>query len=367
MSPGVHTLELASFFFEAGVLLESPRSAPLQVTVAAGIGAPAGDPTDAPAPEDPSPDPGEDRRLGSAVVVEQLNDIADMGVDPEGRLLVGERAGVVRLVDLAGQGVRTSLVLEDTLASGGPGMLLSLALDPDFERTRLLYVLKTAPRREGLTYQIVRYRGVAGIFGERAVLLETGRADPAQPSGTIRVGRDGKLYAAVVQAPIREDRGEMRGLVLRLNPDGTTPSDQRSGDPVYVAADRELRGFDWHPDTQELWLARDGGGAPARLLSVGRDRGQSIAGLVDGDYSLNESGRVSALGFYGAGLLPSLQGTLLVVGQGGLESVRFDPQDASRVVSIERLLDMPLRAMAVDAHGTLFVATSDAILRATAQ
>jgi glucose/arabinose dehydrogenase len=272
--------------------------------------------------------------------------------------------GVVRLVDPESRTAITSLVLQDTLASGGEGVLLGLAVDPAFDRTRVIYVLQTASSRDGLTYQIVRYRGVAGIFGERAVLLETGRADAAEPSGTIRVGADGKLYAAILEARSQREPGDLRGVILRLNPDGTTPTDQLSGSPVFAAGGRELRGLDWHPRDQRLWLAQDGGGAPPRLLSVARDRRRAREGLTEEDYPLPDTTRVSALRFYDAPLIPSLRGLLLVAGDGGLHAVSFDPQDASRIVSIDRLLDVPLRAIAVAADGTLFVATSDAVFRA---
>jgi glucose/arabinose dehydrogenase len=156
----------------------------------------------------------------------------------------------------------------------------------------------------------------------------------------------------------------LRGVILRLNPDGTTPTDQLSGSPVFAAGGRELRGLDWHPRDQRLWLAQDGGGAPPRLLSVARDRRRAREGLTEEDYPLPDTTRVSALRFYDAPLIPSLRGLLLVAGDGGLHAVSFDPQDASRIVSIDRLLDVPLRAIAVAADGTLFVATSDAVFRA---
>lgn len=362
MAPGVRTLELAAFVMEGGQLIESARSAPLQVTVAPGVLAPAADvggPADEPSTQSP-----DERRFVRTPVAQGLTDIADMGVDPEGRLLIGEYAGVVRLVDAESDKTITSLVLQDTLASGGEGVLLGLALDPAFDRTRIIYVLQTASSRDGLTYQIVRYRGVAGIFGERAVLLETGRAEAAQPSGTIRVGADDKLYAAILEARGQREPGELRGVILRLNPDGTTPHDQLSGSPIFAAGARELRGLDWHPWNQRLWLAQDGGGAPPRLLSVARDRRSARAGVAEEDYPLPDTSRVSALRFYDAALIPSLRGRLLVTGDGGLHSVSFDPQDASRIVSIDRLLDIPLRAIAIAADGTLFVATSDTVFRA---
>jgi glucose/arabinose dehydrogenase len=243
-------------------------------------------------------------------------------------------------------------------------VLLGLAVDPAFDRTRIIYVLQTAPSRDGLTYQVVRYRGVAGIFGERAVLLETGRAEAAQPSGTIRVGADGKLYVAILEARSQREAGELRSVILRLNADGTTPPDQPSGSPVMAAGGRELRGLDWHPQNQRLWLAQDGGGAPPRLFSVARDRRSAPAGLAEEDYPLPDTSRISALRFYDAALIPSLRGLLLVAGDGGLHGVSFDPQEASQVVSIDRLLDIPLRAIAVAPDGTLFVATSDAVFRA---
>jgi glucose/arabinose dehydrogenase len=357
MTPGSHTLELSALVDD----VESSRSAPLQVVVSAGVIAPGDvsstEPAGAPTPDD-------DAAVSRALPVAFTN-VADLAVIPDGLLLVAERAGAIHVVGLDDGRVQSSLVIEGTQQAGDDGTLLSVALDPTYPRTRTIYALHTAPAGGGeLIFRITRYRAAGDVFGERAVVVETGRADAAQTSGTLRFGPDGRLYAALFEAGTPgASRGELRGRVLRFNPDGTTPADQPSGTPLYTASEREPRGLDWHPANGRLWLAQDGGVGPARIVSVGRDRRSARAGLVESEDSLAPVSGVSTIRFYAGDRHPELQGTLLVSGESGLYAIRLDAAGGSRIRSIDRLVDTPVRGISIANDGTVFVATPESVLR----
>jgi glucose/arabinose dehydrogenase len=68
----------------------------------------------------------------------------------------------------------------------------------------------------------------------------------------IRFGSDGWLYAPVgAPCNVCERRDERYASILRLQPDG-------SGLEVFAHGVRNTVGFDWHPQTQELWFTDNG-------------------------------------------------------------------------------------------------------------
>jgi len=369
MTPGIHTLEMAAFLVDDDEVLESPRSAPFRVNVMPALGAPAaGSPeTDPPGTDPPGRPPSQPLNAGRFdEIAGGYTDIADARVTPDGWLIVAERAGVLRASGLIDDRQHSALAVAGTRADGASGSLLAIAVDPGFARTGHIYVLQTAPSREGMTWQLARYRQAGAAFGERAVLLETGLA-PDAPAGAVRFGPDGQLHVALQDA--RETRRGRRGLetretvILRLTADGTTPLDQPAGSPVVAAAPGEARAFDWHPETGSLVVAAGGSDGSARLLALESGRQRARRAAPDRDQPLPGARGVWALRFYDADLIPSLQGALLVAGDSGLHRARVDPQNPSRVLAIDLLADTPVRAVFTAPDGSLVVATPDSVLR----
>jgi glucose/arabinose dehydrogenase len=279
MSPGPHSLQLAAFVNDGGVL-ESARSAALRVTlVAQGMG--VANTSTSPA--------GSSAR--ATVVADDVESPVDLAFAPDGRVFVAERGGRVRIVRppstaaSAGQAqastvtsagqtgllVEPAISLADTLGTGGA--LLALALDPEFARTRYAFVIYTAPARSGeLMFTLARFREVSDTLGDRAVLLD-GVPASSSPSAALRFGPDGKLYAAfddAGDARRRHDPGSLNGKVLRLNGDGTTPADARGGTPVWGGGYGSPAALDWDPVTSTLWVAdRASGGSPFAFYRSG--------------------------------------------------------------------------------------------------
>lgn len=68
----------------------------------------------------------------------------------------------------------------------------------------------------------------------------------------IAFGPDGKLYVPVgAPCNICESKNEMYASITRMNPDG-------SGREVYVHGVRNTVGFDWHPETGNMWFTDNG-------------------------------------------------------------------------------------------------------------
>jgi glucose/arabinose dehydrogenase len=361
MTAGVHTLELAAFVVEDDRVIESARSAPFRVSVSPAFTAP-GEPATAPSTPPSSSTVDRNEAFSPIASAATFNDITSVAVTPDGWLLVAERAGVLRAMRLDEGRAPASIVIDGTIADGASGSLVSVAVDPEFTRTRIAYVLQTASSRNGLTWQLARYRQAGDVFGERAVLLEMGEASGV-PKGLVKVGPDGRLYVALEDAgDVRRPRetGEREGIVLRLNPDGTTPADQLSGSPVFATSRGEALGLDWNPETGAMWMALSDPQGSARLVTVAADRRRARAALAEHERSLSPVQGVSGIMFYDGGQRPSLRGTLLIAADTGLHGARLDPQNG-QIASIYSVTDMPTRAVSATPDGQLVIATSDGV------
>jgi hypothetical protein len=297
LTVGAHTLELASFVTDGGVL-ESARSAPLRVTMAAlAQGGPAADGARAVL-----------RNAGALhdeIVADGLESPIDIAFAPDGRLFVAERAGRIRVARDGRLLSEPAISLTDTV--GSPVQLLAIALDPAFQRTHHLFAIYASSTRAGDTaFTLARFRDVSDTLGDRAVLLDGVIAATPSPSAALRFGPDGKLYAAFDDggdARRRGDAGSLNGKVLRLNTDGTTPSDAVGATPVYAGGYGSPAAIDWDPPTATLWAADRAAGGSTFVFYRG--------GLFPG-----WSGRLlSAVTLFDAGSAPGIG--LVAVGPDG--------------------------------------------------
>ena len=116
--------------------------------------------------------------------------------------------------------------------------------------------------RDGALYvaevnRILRYDGIEGRLQNPPEAVVVDEAFPTERSHGwkfIRFGPDGKLYVPVgAPCNICDRTGEDQrfGTITRMNPDG-------SGQEVFAHGVRNSVGFDWHPETGELWFTSNG-------------------------------------------------------------------------------------------------------------
>jgi glucose/arabinose dehydrogenase len=378
LSPGAHTIELASFIVD-GSVFESARSSALRVTV--GMAAPVGD-------QAPSP-----LTAGSAavtdsftveLVVEGVDRPRDLAFAPDGRLFVVEETGRIRVVHLE-SGVRLKpdatgngreVRLQPDATGDRPGetddRTLSIAIDPQFERTHFVYTLSTSRSRDDeLMFTVARFREANDTLADRVVLLDDVRASVPRPAGSLRFGADGKLFVAFddgADPALVDDLASYNGKILRLNPNGTTPDDQAGGSPLYSLAYRSPKGFDWDPATGVLWIVDAVDGDEGRISAVVAAAGLRTRGVTKTTFRLPRDSRPSSIAAYRGDRLPSLQHSLLVASLEGqhLLRIRVDPGHPTRVLGVDRLLHNRLgavRAVTIGPDGAVYLAGDGAIHR----
>lgn len=285
---------------------------------------------------------------------------------PDGRALVTERPGRVRLLD-AQQRLQPEPVAEVPVSAQGEGGLLGLALDPFFESTRFLYLYFTT--EEGMKLERWRF-GEDDTLTREATLLSDIVAGPIHDSGRIAFGPDDRLYVATGDAgdeSLPQDDDSLNGKFLRLR-QGQYRADGEVRPEVVSKGHRNPQGFDWLPGSHRLVSTEHGSTGFDEVNEIsegenygwpdarGPDHGEFTAPLQTYEESIAPSGAtfVASEGsdWTGDFLLAALAGEQL-------RRLRFE---GDRVALDEPLVDGRfgrLRTVVEGPDGDLYVLTSN--------
>jgi glucose/arabinose dehydrogenase len=198
---------------------------------------------------------------------------------PDGRLLVTEKGGALKLVT---GGVGSTLVTIPVCAGSEMG-LLGIAIDPDFASNGFIYLYRTKPAPGGCGSATNRFNQVVRVtmvgdtidIASLAELLTGIRTDFGNhDGGVLRIGPDDKLYVGVGDTgrgdnqggpgsstnPYAQDLSALEGKVLRLELDGSVPADNpfvgQAGvrEEIFAYGFRNPFRFGFDPLSGELWV-----------------------------------------------------------------------------------------------------------------
>jgi len=165
----------------------------------------------------------------SETTITGLSNPTAMGLAPDGRIFVCQQGGALRVIK-SGALLTTPFLTASVDFSGERG-LLGVAFDPDFLTNHYVYVYYTATT-PAVHNRISRFtaNGDVAAAASELVLLDLNNLSAAtnHNGGAIHFGRDGKLYAAVgenANGANSQTLSNLLGKVLRLNSDGTIPTD----------------------------------------------------------------------------------------------------------------------------------------------
>lgn len=301
---------------------------------------------------------------------------------PDGRIFISERPGRIRVVangKLLGEPWMTIAVNEV-----GEAGLLGLALDPEFAQNRFVYVAYTYRAPDGgLRNRLVRLREdpITGKGVLDRTLSDDAQGNTTHDGGRVKFGPDSKLYWTIGDAQnttAAQDPKSPSGKILRLNRDGTIPSDNPfPGSPVYSYGHRNAQGLAWQPKTGRLYATEHGpsGGQgccrdEVNLVEPGKNYGWPI---ITGDQTQEgmiapviHSGPSETWAPAGATFVTRgpWQGSLLFTGLRGqtLYRLTIDPNDPRKTLGLERLLAGQfgrLRDVVEGPDGAFYVLTSN--------
>jgi len=221
---------------------------------------------------------------------------------PDGRLLITERPGRMRVVTREGAISRPVAGLPSVDARGQGG-LLDVVLGPDFATDRLIYWSYAEPRGNGANATSVargRLSDDATRIDDVQVIF---RQQPAWRSRAHFGSRlvfdgEGHLYVTLGERSnpeprqLAQDLATHLGKIVRINPDGSVPPDnpfagQDGVRPeIWSYGHRNVQGADLNPDTGALWTIEHGpqGGDELNVPHAGRNYGWPIISYGE-DYS----------------------------------------------------------------------------------
>jgi quinoprotein glucose dehydrogenase len=179
---------------------------------------------------------------------------------PDGRALVSERGGTIRLIKKGVLQEKTYALID--VAHTGEGGLMGLALHPDFPQRPYIYAMHTYRKMTGLYNRIIRLmdKGEQGVFD--TVVLENIPGGRLHNGGRISFGPDGMLYIAtgeIFRSELAQDLTSLGGKILRIKPDGSIPEDNPfKNSPIFSYGHRNPQGIAWHPKTGDLFISEHG-------------------------------------------------------------------------------------------------------------
>jgi glucose/arabinose dehydrogenase len=284
---------------------------------------------------------------------------------PDGRALVTERPGRIRMLARDGT-LRSELVALVEVSALGEGGLMGLALDPEFADNHFVYLYFTTA--DGL--QLERWRLERGrLIRDTGLVDGTIQAGPVHDSGRIAFGPDDNLYVATGDAgngPLAQDLGSLNGKFLRL-----TPAQYRGGPstPELVSlGHRNPQGFDWEPGRGRLISTEhgpSGGDGPQgydEINVIRRGDNYGWPQVFGGDHgSFAGPVRVYREAIAPSGATFTADGDYFFANLRG-ESLRRLRFDGNRVVRDEVLLEGRygrLRTVVEGPDGALYVLTSN--------
>ncbi|MDA6068323.1 PQQ-dependent sugar dehydrogenase [Flavobacterium sp. AC] len=292
---------------------------------------------------------------------------------PDGRLLITEKTGTMRIATTAGvlSAPITGIPAVNPASQGG---LLGLAIDPDFTTNRMIYWVfaeatnggnNTAVAKGKLSADEKTIEGAAVIY----------RAKPANAStlhygGRILFDKAGFLVVSTGERSVLETRPLAQsvtsglGKVVRITKEGQpatgNPTFTGTGalPELYTIGHRNPQGLALNPVTNEIWLAEHGprGGDEINRLKAGSNYGwptitygieysgekvgagiQQQDGLEQPVYYWDPVVSPSGMTFYTGNRVPEWQNNLFIGALSGMHIIRLAIKD-NKVIGEERLL-----------------------------
>ena len=289
---------------------------------------------------------------------------------PDGRKLVTERPGRLRLLDRNGKLSEVAGV-PDVLAVGQGG-LLDVVLAPDFDKSRRIYLTFAEPRGavNGTAVAHARFAengGKARLDDVKVIFrMEPGRGGGFHFGSRLAFARDGNLFVTLgernAMSPSQDLSGHL-GKVVRIGPNGEVLKDNPFANKdgvrpeIWSYGHRNPQGAAIHPASGKLWINEHGarGGDEINIPEPGKNYGWPVisfgrhysgAKIGEGaekpgmerpihywDPSIGPSG----MAFYTGDAFPAWRGNLFV-GALPLRHLQRLELNGEKVVHEERLL-----------------------------
>jgi aldose sugar dehydrogenase len=289
---------------------------------------------------------------------------------PDGRMLVTERPGRMRVVAVDGT-LSPPLTGVPNVVARGQGGLLDVAPDPAFAQNRQVYITFSEPRSGGNGTSVAKLRlnpSATGFDQSEVIFRQVPTHNGGHHFGSrIVFDRSGAMFVTLGDRYDLRDEAQNRtnsiGKIVRINTDGSIPPDNpgrgREGwlASVWSIGHRNVQGAALHPQTGKLWTAEHGarGGDEINVPEAGKNYGWPVitygrdysgakigegtqkAGMEQPVFYWDPSIAPSGMAFYTGERFPEWKGNAFVGALAGRLLARLT-LDGEKVVAEERLL-----------------------------
>ena len=312
---------------------------------------------------------------------------------PDGRMLVTERAGRLRIVS-------KEFTLDPKPVDGAPrvvavgqGGMFDVVLHPKYAENGWIYLAYNGPGDGGHGTELLRAKLDGHRLAQERVLfrLEPKSSTGHHFGGRIVFDRKGHVYLTLGDRGDKERAQRLddhAGSVIRLHDDGRVPADnpfvKRPGakPEKFTLGNRNMQGAALHPQTGELWTHEHGpqGGDEINVIRAGRNYGWPVItygvnygigtrigegthkpGMEQPLYKWVPSIAPSGMAFYEGDKFPNWRGNLLIGALRDEMLVRLE-LDGEKVLKEERLIRNAIgriRDVRVGPDGYIYLLTDE--------
>ena len=311
----------------------------------------------------------ERHKFGYDIITDELHYPWGLAFLPDGRMLVTEKPGHLRLIQADGQLHPDPVDGLPKIRQHGQGGLLGIAVHPQFAQNQRVYFSYAEENQNGIG-TAVAYGQLKGhrLHDVKVIFLLQPKTKTSQHFGSRLVfDREGYLFITLGDRGKRERAQKLddhAGSVIRLHDDGLIPVDnpfigqQGKKHGIYSYGHRNIQGASLHPDSGELWTHEHGpqGGDEINIIQSGLNygwpditygvnyfigtkigEGTHKAGMEQPLYYWVPSIAPSGMTFYNGRLFPQWQGNLFIGSLKFRLLVRLEINNG-KVIHEERLL-----------------------------
>lgn len=218
-------------------------------------------------------------------VAENLEIPWEIAFASDGRIFFTERVGNLRVIENGQLNPKPVTILDVGTGEGG---LLGLALDPTFEQNHFLYLYYTYFEFPFTYNKVVRFTEKDNSLLNEFILVDKIPGAAIHDGGRLKFGPDEKLYITTGDAGnsnAAQDLNSLSGKILRINPDGTIPSDNPFADSVIFSyGHRNPQGLDWDPVTGKLVVTEHGPSAHDEVNVVEAGKNYGWPKIIGGEH-----------------------------------------------------------------------------------
>ncbi len=208
---------------------------------------------------------------------------------PDGRILVTERPGRLRIVE-NGKLLPEPISGLPSIRAAGQGGLMDIVLDPDYAENQLIYISYSGPDAAVMGTEVARGRLSASqqLVDLQTIFTLLPKTDLTYHFGSrLLFADDGTLFITLGdrgERPRAQDLADHAGSLIRINPDGSVPDDNPFvGQPgvrpeIYTYGNRNIQGIAMHPLARDIWTVEHGpqGGDELNLMRPGTNYGWPV-------------------------------------------------------------------------------------------